>query len=328
MTAQLPVQSPITVSSDMFGERARFDEWRETFMLKTARVDLVAADRTNFHFATRARAFQQLAAVASTYGPAQAVRTKQLLNDGNDDTHLLMVMNGALDIAVGSRVVKIFPGEAALMPIDQVSVINSNTQGSSLRIKISRTAIPAIFGRGGPPLLQAIPAKRAALRLLSIYSRGLIADDSSYDTATSHLAEQQMRELLAHLFAPHSDLAHEAPAGGVRTARLQAIKTDIASKLEQGDLSVATIAAAHRLPIRYVQRLFEAEGTTFTEFLLNERLALAHRILTKSRNADLKVSAVAINAGFGSLSYFNEAFRRRYGASPTDVRAHELRKFN
>jgi AraC-like DNA-binding protein len=28
-----------------------------------------------------------------------------------------------------------------------------------------------------------------------------------------------------------------------------------------------------------------------------------------------------MEAGFGDLSYFNRAFRRRYGASPSDVRA-------
>jgi AraC-like DNA-binding protein len=29
---------------------------------------------------------------------------------------------------------------------------------------------------------------------------------------------------------------------------------------------------------------------------------------------------VAYEAGFGDLSYFNRTFRRRYGATPSDVR--------
>ena len=35
-------------------------------------------------------------------------------------------------------------------------------------------------------------------------------------------------------------------------------------------------------------------------------------------------SAVASEAGFGDLSYFNQAFRRRYDAAPSDVRARAL----
>jgi AraC-like DNA-binding protein len=33
------------------------------------------------------------------------------------------------------------------------------------------------------------------------------------------------------------------------------------------------------------------------------------------------VSSVAFEVGFGDLSYFNRTFRRRFGATPSDVRA-------
>jgi len=79
--------------------------------------------------------------------------------------------------------------------------------------------------------------------------------------------------------------------------------------------------ARHRLRVRYVQRLFEADGTSFSEFLLRERLALARRLLLNPPNANLKISAIALDAGFGNLSYFNASFRRGYGASPSDLRA-------
>ena len=321
----MQTSSSIYVSSDMFGARERFDEWRETFMLKTARVELMTPDRATFRAATRARTFEQLAVVASTYGPAQALRTKQLISDGNDDTHLLLVINGALDIAVGPRVVKIQPGEAALMPLHEMSVINSCTQGSSIRVKLPRSVRPAVFGRGEPPLLQAIPAQTPALRLLSIYARGLLADDGNYDSAMSRLAEQQLREILTHLFAPDAELARAQPARGIHAARLQAIKADIRANLERGYLSVTAVAARHRLPVRYVQRLFEAEGASFTGFVLDERLARAHRIVTNPRLANLKISAVAIDAGFNNLSHFNQSFRRRYGASPSDLRVQAQR---
>src|SRR5262245_33748520 len=71
---------------------------------------------------------------------------------------------------------------------------------------------------------------------------------------------------------------------------------------------------------RYVQLLFENEGTTFSEFLLWERLVRAHRMLTDPLHAERTITALALKAGFGDLSYFNRAFRRRYGASPTEVR--------
>jgi transcriptional regulator GlxA family with amidase domain len=72
--------------------------------------------------------------------------------------------------------------------------------------------------------------------------------------------------------------------------------------------------------------LFAGEETTFTEFVLRERLALARRILIDPRFAGHTISAIAFESGFGDLSYFNHAFRRHYGATPSDIRAAEPRE--
>jgi AraC-like DNA-binding protein len=40
--------------------------------------------------------------------------------------------------------------------------------------------------------------------------------------------------------------------------------------------------------------------------------------------AERTISAIAYESGFGDLSHFNRAFRRRYGESPTDVRSAAL----
>jgi AraC-like DNA-binding protein len=37
--------------------------------------------------------------------------------------------------------------------------------------------------------------------------------------------------------------------------------------------------------------------------------------------AERTISTIAYEAGFGDVSHFNLAFRRRYGETPSDVRA-------
>jgi AraC-like DNA-binding protein len=73
--------------------------------------------------------------------------------------------------------------------------------------------------------------------------------------------------------------------------------------------------------VRYVQRLFETEGTTFTEFVRERRLARAHRMLGDPRLAARPIGVIAYEAGFTNQAYFNRAFRARYGAAPSDIRA-------
>jgi AraC-like DNA-binding protein len=43
-------------------------------------------------------------------------------------------------------------------------------------------------------------------------------------------------------------------------------------------------------------------------------------MLTDSRFASRSISALAFDTGFGDLSYFNREFRRRYHATPSEVR--------
>ena len=166
-----------------------------------------------------------------------------------------------------------------------------------------------------------IPAQSTALQLLTRYI-GILEETETF--AGADLRRQvvtHIHDLIALAIGATRDAAEIANSRGVRAARLRMIKEDIANRLDRADLSVAAIAARHRIMPRCVQRLFENEGTTFTDYVLAQRLARAHRLLSDPRRADQKISTVAFDAGFGDLSYFNRTFRRRYGAAPSELRA-------
>jgi AraC-like DNA-binding protein len=101
---------------------------------------------------------------------------------------------------------------------------------------------------------------------------------------------------------------------------LKAIKSYIVENQSAQDLSVQSVGRHFALTPRYVHVLFEREGTTFSTFLLEQRLLLAHRMLKSPRYASSTIAAIAYAAGFGDLSHFNHCFRRRFAASPTEIR--------
>jgi AraC-like DNA-binding protein len=111
-----------------------------------------------------------------------------------------------------------------------------------------------------------------------------------------------------------------AEGRGARAARLRAIKLDIIDTPDRSDLRIDTIAGRHRLQPRYIQRLFEHDGTTFSEFLLGQRLSRAYRMLRDARWHHWTIAAIAAACGFNDQSYFNRRFRRFYGTSPSEVR--------
>ena len=110
----------------------------------------------------------------------------------------------------------------------------------------------------------------------------------------------------------------------MRAARLKLAKAFIVSHCERRDLSVNGVAASLNVTPRYVQRLFEADGTTFSEFLTGQRLARAHRLLCEPSSSPTAISTIAYDVGFGDLSYFNRRFRRQYGLTPREVRGDKV----
>ena len=75
-----------------------------------------------------------------------------------------------------------------------------------------------------------------------------------------------------------------------------------------------------------MQRLFDSEGLGFSAYVLDQRLALAHRLLSDPRRAGEKIASIAFAAGFADVSHFYRVFRRRYDVLPTDVRAQARRE--
>jgi AraC-like DNA-binding protein len=101
---------------------------------------------------------------------------------------------------------------------------------------------------------------------------------------------------------------------------MRAIKADIAQNLED-NINAAALSIRHGISPRYIRKLFESENTSLSQFVLAQRLIRVHRMLVDPRYSDRNISDIAITAGFGDLSTFNREFRRRFGLTPSDVRA-------
>jgi len=125
------------------------------------------------------------------------------------------------------------------------------------------------------------------------------------------------------LIALSVDAGREAAVradGSMRAARLQAIKTDIMARLGDASVGITEVAARQGATPRYVHKLFDGEGLPFSRLILQWRLERAHRMLSDERLDRWSITSTAYDAGFGDLSYFNRAFRRLYGMTPSDVR--------
>jgi AraC-like DNA-binding protein len=169
--------------------------------------------------------------------------------------------------------------------------------------------------------VRPIPASNEPLRLLVDYIEMSLRGHRLASRDLQQLFTTHVHDLVALSIGATRDAAELARGRGLRAARLNAAKGDIMHHLENEELTVTDVAGRLGVTPRYVQMMFEREGTTFSEYVVRQRLSRAYRILTDPRFLDRTITTIAFDVGFGNLSYFNRAFRRNYSATPSEVRA-------
>ncbi|MBB3664572.1 AraC-like DNA-binding protein [Prauserella sediminis] len=131
----------------------------------------------------------------------------------------------------------------------------------------------------------------------------------------AHLADSAI-ELLAALFVEHlgrtPDVELSRPHGALR-ARIGAF---IEANLCDPDLDVPTVAEAHHISVRQLQKIFEGEHATVSGWIRERRLERCRRDLTDPRLAHLPISAVGARAGLHDSAHFVRVFKARYGVTP------------
>jgi AraC-like DNA-binding protein len=303
-------------STDDLPERDRVSRWREVCGRAMMRVDMEPDRDYPFHCAAELRQLPNLALATITTTPNTLTRSRDLIADGNDSFIVVAAGAGRAQIAHKGEVHIIDSDCGWLIPSDEPTetIVRSPSRFVSLSIPASNL-LPKVSGlnRAMTPI-----ANRDALRLLVGYLGYLSQDIGLSTPEMRHLVAGHIYDLAVLAIGAREDArAHHR---GLRVARLHAIKADILANLGSHNLSADNVAFGQGVTSRYVRKLFEMDGTSFSEFVLSKRLERAAGFLRDPRYCAQTISAIAFECGFSDLSYFNRTFRRRFGATPSDVR--------
>lgn len=216
------------------------------------------------------------------------------------------------------------PGEG-WVAVPEETALAANVAGlprESLALQLPRSAFADARLDVGELLRQPIPCDNAAMRLLVAYVRGIASSEAPLAPALCRSATEHVYDLVLLALDARGDAAAQARGRGLPAARLHKLKQDVRDLVDTGHpLQLTELAARHGISPVYVQKLFERDGTSFSAFVLEHRLAHVHRRLRNPRFAHRSISRIVYDAGFNNLSWFNRAFRRRYGATPSEIRS-------
>ncbi|WP_409190925.1 AraC family transcriptional regulator [Bradyrhizobium sp. RDM4] len=297
-----------------------YERWREELCRCTFRVDVQPGAGDSIDCQLQVSLLGDVMMAVASGSSAEISRTPETLKDGYDGLSLVIATSGPILLRHEEQSIELAESQMGLgdMGVLCGTRVSSGCEARAIRIPRSLllTICPRAEDRLGMVLGGQAPIREAIARY-----HALAANAGPHtDVVGQHLMAQHMVDLIGLLLGTDADRTELANSRGHSAARLDLMRADVIANLSQGDLTIYSVARKAGLSPRHAQRMFEQTGTTFTEFLLEQRLLLVRRLLLDPLNRWRKVSDLAHSAGFPDVSYFNRVFRRRFGVTPSDMR--------
>ncbi|MFF0148964.1 AraC family transcriptional regulator [Amycolatopsis sulphurea] len=229
---------------------------------------------------------------------------------------LLVPVRGALTISQNDHTVEVRPAAMTLASLDAKLDLRHGDRFSSLAF--------------------VIPQERLDVRLARPVRTGLVLDaGSGLGCIVADLLHSLRKQRLA-LDGPGFDavadrivdvLALACNAGNATAAvtsddgLLPVVRRFVRAHAHDPGLTGATLAAQLGWSLRHIQAQLQRAGTTPSDLIREERLALSRLRLQDPLWRHQSITQVAYSSGFGDLSTFSNAYRRRFGERPSDTRA-------
>jgi acetamidase/formamidase/AraC-like DNA-binding protein len=310
-------------TSESYSEDDRPEAWRD--VLGSVGLQPTVATATHCGHATAVRRSFEGVVLARLSAGAQAV--SPLSDLASDHPVVLLPIEDGVVLKTSAGHQIIAAGHLLLLP-----------RKGSWSVAFQRD-MRAVVLSVTPDLLHGRRASAPGLSDVQVVAPGGFSDvvAGMMDQAARHLETlpdvewaalaQSLHDLLPtltrHVVEPAADLG-----GGTATkaATLHRLCQTIERRLDDPDLTPAKVAVAEGISERYLQKLFEGTGSSFTHYLRERRLQRTSADLSNPAEAHHSISEIAFRAGFNDSAHFSRAFRHRFGLSPREFRQHEAER--
>jgi AraC-like DNA-binding protein len=316
-----PPSGRIYFNTDGLPERDRFPATCEEFSRRLLALDCVNRSAAPFSALFDIRRVGRFRLAYLETSAADYVRTRELIRDGQEWLFINFLFEGTMFSSQPDSRHPINPGEAVMLDSTHVGGALFKTHARRLMLRIARSEFQHLVSPGFHFAGHRLERNPLARRLLFSYLRETRNLDFGDGGSAACLYDQHIFDLVVLALGVEGEARELAEQGGGRTARRSAVLREIETRVADSGLCAVTVARRLGVSARYVHVLLEETGRSFSQHVLDRRLERAAELLRQPGGAGRKIAEVAFACGFGDLSYFNRMFRRRYGATPSDMRA-------
>ncbi len=252
------------------------------------------------------------------------VRTPELVSNGGDAIFAVICREGGMRCIRDDGATRISSGEGIICDSAEPGSLEMESGTHYWTLKVARAdmakMVPHIKRFAGLRLSNC----GMAVKLLIRYLDGLEGSDALGNEQEARIFGEHLVDLISMAVGAQSEVLQLAEKRGVRAMRHAAVLREIERNIGDNRLSAALVAEMLGVTPRYIHFLLEESGRTFSEHVLARRLELVEALLSDEAKGNLKISAIARQAGFTDMSYFNRSFRSHFGDTPSGLRKRRL----
>lgn len=305
-------------TSESYAEGDRSAAWQD--VLGAIGLQRVAAPASSGHAVALSRSADGVMVTRLAAGPQALAPLRQR----EDLPLILLVQEEGAAFKAGDGQLVLPAGRLLMLPRQSDWRINFQ---QDLRAVALSVASDAFHGRktGGLELRPQVVPRAGTAAVLAGALEGAAAGLEVVGASAWPTIAQSLAELALSLT---SELATSSDAGrgAAQGALLQRVCQTLERRLDEPDLTPARLAQAEGISERYLQKLFEAAGDSFSHYLRERRLQRAFADLANPAMTNCPVSEIAFRYGFNDAAHFSRAFRDRFGLSPRALRQQEVER--
>ncbi|MCK6449803.1 MAG: AraC family transcriptional regulator [Alphaproteobacteria bacterium] len=249
-------------------------------------------------------------------GPILVARTEQRCRqDGGDDLFVAFPLRPIEGLEHNGTAGAILPGQAVLFDTAHPWTSSLDLM-DQFTLQLPRRRL-AGQGKDGRLAGRALAVDAALYQLLLSHAGGLAQSGQMLSDTALQASLDFLCQLAIEILGRHEN----AIDGKGRHERLLLgdAKREIARRLDDPALSVATIALALGVSRSALYRAFRHAPKGVNAHVAEARLERARALLMQ--DFALPIGEVALACGYENLWTFNRLFRRRFGCTPTEMRA-------
>jgi AraC-like DNA-binding protein len=310
------------VTTDHLAPSERFEFWHNMLAEQTSPVHARSRFADSFGGTLRATTSTNFNLIVTDNDTVDVARTPATIRKGDAGVFYLVVnYRGVQQFTLDRDVIDLGPFDVVLLHSSRRLYSRSDPglrRQRGAMVFVSTDAVP-----GGERQLRRLVGRRlssqdglvpfVAKHLYLLGTSEFEGDDAEQVMAVSSALISMM---LARALQTDLALPNETRSDAL-TAR---IRSYITANLADPSLNANTVAAAHHISTRTLQRHFQASGVPFSAMIRQLRLERCRLEILDPARSHVPIRLIARRWGFPDASHFTRAYKAAYGLSPSDER--------